>query len=54
VAELKRDFETAGDQKSAAQGWLGKLAMSGATAAVGSLVPVAAKAIAAYFGVSIP
>jgi hypothetical protein len=53
VKALARVAESHPDPKAAAEGWLGKLAMSAATGAMSTSVGLAAKAIAHYFGISI-
>ena len=53
IDELAQVLKTS-EPKKAAEGWLGKLTLSGASAAVGAVIPIATKAIAAYFGLSVP
>jgi len=53
VGELQQATDSQPDKKAAAEGWLGKLAMSGATAATGAVFSLAAKAVAHYFGMTL-
>ncbi|MGO9232029.1 MAG: hypothetical protein ACLQKA_22775 [Bryobacteraceae bacterium] len=54
ISALRQSTEKHPDKKAAAEGWLGKLAVSTATGAANAGVGLAATAIAHYFGLSAP
>ncbi|MGE5647120.1 MAG: hypothetical protein ACM336_15160 [Acidobacteriota bacterium] len=51
VEALKRATQSGSDPKAAAEGWVGKLAMSAATGATTGAITLASKAVAQYLGI---
>lgn len=54
VSALERLADSSPSQRTAAEGWLGKLAMSASTGAASAVFGLAVKAVAQYFGVPLP